>query len=196
MNFLNLIIPLLLIFIFMIYIKKQRTEVSLVRSSVDGQEYVVQNKPDKQRAADTLAKIKGNLVRLVDHCKSSYPKDERVGRISVKFDPNAIAEGDDDARYTTYTLNKGEKMVFCLRTRDYNDHVHDVNLLTFVAVHELAHIASKSIGHTAEFNKNFQFLIQEAVKAGIYTPVDYRRDPKPYCGIEVTDTPLGQEYFN
>lgn len=180
----------------MIYIKKQRTEVSVVISTIDGQEYVVQNKPDKQRAADTLAKIKRNLVTLVEHCKSTNGKDERVKRIAVKFDPDALAEGDEDARYTTYTLNKGEKMVFCLRTRDYNDNVHNVNLLTFVAVHELAHIASESIGHTAEFNKNFQYLIQEAVKAGIYTPVDYRRNPKPYCGIEVTDTPLGQEYFN
>jgi len=180
----------------MIYIKKQRTEVSLVRSSIDGQEYVVQNKPDKQKAADCLAQIKLNLVRLVDHCKSTNAKDERVKRMVLKFDPNAIAEGDESARYTTYTLNKGEKMVFCLRTRDYNDHVHDVNLLTFVAVHELGHIMTVSEGHTPEFNKNFQYLIQEAVKAGIYTPIDYRRNPKPYCGIEVTDTPLGQEYFS
>lgn len=180
----------------MIYIKKEKTEVSLVKSSIDGVEYVVQNKPNKEAAANALAQIRSNLVRLVDYCKSKHGKDERIQRLITKFDPNAIAEGDEDARYTTYTLNKGEKMVFCLRTRDYNDHVHDVNLLTFVAIHEMAHITSTSIGHTPEFNKNFEFLIQEAVKAGIYQPVDYRRNPQPYCGINVTDTPLGKEYFD
>lgn len=195
MRFINIIIPLLLLFIFLIYIKKQRTEVSFVTSKVDGQRYVVQNKPDKQQAADTLAQIKKNMMNLVEYCKNNQSKDERIKRLILKFDPNAIAEGTEDARYTTYTLNKGEKMVFCLRTRDNQDHVHDVNLLTFVAIHELGHICTISTGHTPEFNKNFQYLIELAVKAGIYTPVDYRKNPQPYCGIDVTDTPLGQEFF-
>lgn len=195
MNFINILIPLILLFILLIYVKKQRTEVSLVTSRIDGQQYVVQNKPDKQNAADKLAQIKQNLVKLVEYCNQSFPKDERVIRLNSKFDPNAIAEGTEDARYTTYTLNKGEKMVFCLRTRDYQDHVHELNLLTFVAVHELGHIMTLSEGHTPEFNKNFQFLIQQAVKCGIYSPEDYRVNPQKYCGIEVTDTPLGKEYF-
>lgn len=195
MNFVNIIIPLILLFILLIYIKKQRTEVAWVTSRVDGQQYVVQNKPDKQIAADRLAQIKQNLVKLVSYCNQNHPKDERVQRMNLKFDPNAIAEGTEDARYTTYTLNKGEKMVFCLRTRDYQDHIHDLNLLTFVAVHELGHIMTISEGHTEEFNKNFQFLIQQAVKCGVYSPEDYRINPRKYCGIEVTDTPLGQEYF-
>lgn len=195
MKFLNIIIPLILLFIFLIYIKKQRTEVSLVTSRIDGQQYVVQNKPNKQLAADRLSQIKQNLNQLVEYCNKNYAKDERVARMNLKFDPNAIAEGTEDARYTTYTLNKGEKMVFCLRTRDYQDHIHDLNLLTFVAVHELGHICSVTTGHNDEFNTNFQFLIQNAVKCGIYSPEDYRINPKKYCGIEVTDTPLGQEYF-
>lgn len=195
MKFLNIIIPLLLLFILLIYVKKQNTEVTLVTSNIDGKQYVVQNKPNKQKAADVLAQIKRNMVRLVDYCNSNQPKDERVKRLVLKFDPDAIAEGTEDAKYTTYTLNKGEKMVFCLRTRDHQDNVHDVNLLTFVAIHELGHICSKTTGHTPEFNTNFQFLIQLAVKAGIYNPVDYRKTPQKYCGIEVTDTPLGQEYF-
>ena len=186
---------LILLFILLIYIKKQRTEVSWVTSKIDGKQYVVQNKPNKQIAADRLAQIKQNLKKLVSYCNNSFSKDERVQRLNLKFDPDAVAEGSEDATYTTYTLNKGEKMVFCLRTRDYEDRIHDLNLLTFVAVHELGHICSVSTGHNDEFNKNFQFLIQQAVKCGIYTPEDYRIRPKKYCGIEVTDTPLGQEYF-
>lgn len=195
MNFINILVPLLLLFILLIYIKKERTEVAWVTSQVDGKQYIVQNKPDKQMAADRLAQIKQNLNKLVEYCVQNFPEDERVLRLQSKFDPDAVSEGTEDARYTTYTLNKGEKMVFCLRTRDYDDRIHDINLLTFVAVHEMAHIASVTTGHNEEFNKNFQFLIQQAVKSGIYTPEDYRMSPRKYCGIEVTDTPLGQEYF-
>lgn len=195
MNFINIIIPLILLFILLIYIKQQRTEVAWVTSKVDGRQYIVQNKKDKQIAADKLALIRQNLVKLVEYCNQNHPKDERVKRMQLKYDPDSIAEGTEDARYTSYTLNKGEKMVFCLRTRDYDDEIHDINLLLFVAIHELAHIMTISEGHTPEFNKNFQFLIQEAVKSGIYQPVDYRVSPRKYCGIEVTDTPLGQEYF-
>jgi hypothetical protein len=195
MKFINIIIPILLVFILLIYLKKENTEVVLVRSKIDGREYVVQNKPDRQQAADALAQIKRNMSTLLDYCASKHSKDDRIVRLTQKFDPNAISEGTEDAKYTTYTLNKGEKMVFCLRTRDTKDNVHDVNLLTFVAVHEMAHVMTLSEGHTDEFNKNFQFLIKEAVKAGVYRPEDYRTSPKQYCGISVTDTPLGNEEF-
>ncbi|HAF76958.1 MAG TPA: hypothetical protein DCG42_06505 [Maribacter sp.] len=60
----------------------------------------------------------------------------------------------------------------------------------FVALHELAHIASKSIGHTKEFWDNFKFILQNAVKIKIYNPVDYKKENKNYCGMKITDNPL------
>ena len=59
----------------------------------------------------------------------------------------------------------------------------------FVIIHELAHVASESIGHTDEFWKNFKFLLIEAEKIGIYKPIDYKTNPKNYCGMEITDNP-------
>ena len=59
----------------------------------------------------------------------------------------------------------------------------------FVALHELSHIATKSIGHTTEFWNNFKFLLQEAVKIKIYEPVNYKKKPKNYCGMKITDNP-------
>ena len=49
---------------------------------------------------------------------------------------------------------------------------------------------TKSIGHTPEFWKNFKFLLQNAVAINLYTNEDYSKNPKPYCGIKVTDSPL------
>jgi hypothetical protein len=66
----------------------------------------------------------------------------------------------------------------------------DINTLTFVAIHELAHIMTKSEGHKQIFWQNFKFLLEEAKEAKIYKPVDYKNNPQPYCGMNITDNPL------
>lgn len=196
-NFLEVVIPLLLLFILVVYIRRRDTdtEVVLVRSSIDGREYIVQNKPDKELAANALAIVRKDLMKFVDMLGIKEEKDPRTQRLKTKFNPDAISEGTEDARYTTYTLNKGEKMVFCLRTRDAADNVHRTTLLLFVAIHELGHICTLSEGHTEEFNVNFKWLIEKAVDYGIYSPENFRKTPETYCGIEVTDTPLEDKYF-
>ena len=59
----------------------------------------------------------------------------------------------------------------------------------FVALHELSHIATKSIGHTTEFWENFKYLIQNAEKINIYKPINYKEKPEEYCGMTITDSP-------
>ena len=65
----------------------------------------------------------------------------------------------------------------------------DENTLTFVGIHEVSHIMTKSIGHKPEFWRNFKFLLQNAKQIGIYEPVDYKKKPQPYCGMDITDNP-------
>ena len=66
----------------------------------------------------------------------------------------------------------------------------EANTLMFVALHEIAHVMTKSIGHTDEFWNNFRFLLKEAIKINVYKRQDFRRHPVKYCGTEITDTPL------
>ena len=54
----------------------------------------------------------------------------------------------------------------------------------------LAHIMTKSIGHTEEFWANMRYLLKKGIKIGVYKPVDYKKNPVPYCGTEITDSPL------
>lgn len=181
---------------FLIYIKRRNNEVTVVRSKIDGTEYVVQNLKDKQDAADVLAQIKLKLKNLIDHLTKTKKENDKVDLLLSRFKPDSISEGARDNNYTTYTLNKGEKVVFCLRTRDDQEKLHNLNLLVFVAIHELAHIMTVSTGHTEEFQGNFGYLLENAVKIGIYYPEDFRNKPVTYCGIPVTDTPLSDEYFS
>ena len=194
-KFTQLFIPLMLVLIFLIYMKNQGTEVTSIKSKVDNRSYIVQNKKDKQQAADMLARVRLKLISFADKLQSKHPDDDRVKRFISRFQPDKISEGSKSNNYTTYTLNKGEKIVFCLRARDSEERIHKLNLIVFVAIHELAHIMTNSQGHTPEFQDNFKFLIEEATDLGLYTPENFRENPTTYCGIDVTDTPLEGKYF-
>ena len=62
------------------------------------------------------------------------------------------------------------------------ENIHKNQLLLFVIIHELGHIASKSFGHNDEFNRNFKWLLDEAQNVG-YTAIDYSVNPVKYCGL-------------
>ena len=62
--------------------------------------------------------------------------------------------------------------------------------MMFVALHELAHIMTKSIGHTEEFWNNFRYLLKKAIKLGLYNDVNFEKNPVDYCGTKITNSPL------
>ena len=79
-------------------------------------------------------------------------------------------------------------MIF-LRSKDKDQKLIDINTLTFVALHELAHVMTKSVGHTEEFWDNFSYLLKNSIKIGIYKYQNFKKKPVKYCGIKITDTP-------
>ncbi len=106
------------------------------------------------------------------------------------YNPKKIYETLPTSEYTAYSENKGEKLAFCLDTeKNSKGKLIDDNTLMYVALHELSHIASKSIGHTDEFWNNFKFLITESKKINIYNPIDYGKKSHRYCGMDITDNP-------
>jgi len=165
-------------------------EVEYVLSSMDGRKYLVRSLPDKGDAANMLATINKNIQTLIKHLERTAPSDDRVLRMLKNYNPEVLSEGADNAKYTSYSVNKGEKLVFCLRSRDGKEKLEDINTMMFVALHEVGHLACKSIGHTKEFWESFKWILQESINIGIYTDEDYKTKPKDYCGITITDSPL------
>jgi len=113
-----------------------------------------------------------------------------IQRLKKNFNPDAFSETTPDAKYTSYSVNKGEKIVFCLRDKKDGEILVKENIMTFVSIHELAHLMTKSIGHEPEFWANFKLLLKISIDNGIYKNIDFNSTPKPYCGIQITDTPL------
>jgi predicted metal-dependent hydrolase len=188
-DFTSFFICVILIAIIYIHFENKVKEVMYTKSSVDNREYLVQNNKDKKEAADLLATIRKNLITLSNELKKTNENQKDVKRMIDNFNPDNITETDKDSKYTSYSVNKGEKMVFCLRSRDEKNNLEDINTMMFVAIHELAHTMTKSIGHTEEFWDNFRTLLKNARKLGIYERVNYNESPKSYCGIKITDDP-------
>lgn len=71
----------------------------------------------------------------------------------------------------------------------------DSNTLTFVGIHELAHLMTTEVGHTPLFWSNMEVLLEVAVKHKLYRPENYESQPKQYCGIEITSSPLKDDFL-
>jgi len=172
-----------------IYQESDAFNLKCIISDVDGKKYCVRERSKLSLAADRLATVNQKLSKLVEHCKKEFPERENVARLVEGFNPKKISETLPTSEFTAYSENKGEKLAFCLNTEKNGNNLIDPNTLTFVAIHELAHIATKSVGHKDEFWSNFKFLLGEASKINIYNQTDYKKKPVRYCGMTITDNP-------
>jgi hypothetical protein len=189
----NLILYILVIIILILgvktYLESDAFNLKCIISSVDGNKYCVRERAKLELAADLLADVTKKCNTLIFYLKEKYPDDARVKKLSEGFNPKRIVETLPTSEYTAYSENKGEKLAFCLNKAKEGTKLIDINTLTFVAMHELAHIMTLSIGHEKEFWENFKFLLENAKASNIYTPVDYKKQPEEYCGMMLTDNP-------
>lgn len=193
-DILGYIIIILILFIsYKIYRDSDIFQLKCIMSTVDGDKYCVRERKDVQKASDLLARITEKMKALVKYLDEKYPKEsgkDNVRRLVQKFNPKKIVETLPTSEYTAYSENKGQKIAFCLnKKKEDNNHLIEENTLMFVALHEMAHVASKSIGHNTEFWDNFTFLIGEAEEIKVYTPVDYSKKNEEYCGMTITSSP-------
>ena len=187
---------LIIITIIYAYLERKKSQFSYFKSNINGESYLVrEDMEDSQEASDMLAKISINCSKLVDHLMKPEQIDgnmkhlkDRILSLKNRWNPKNISESSPDNKYTSYSINKGEKIVFCIRSKK-NGNLVDLNTMMFVAIHEMAHLMSESIGHTPEFWKNMKYLLHRGEEIDIYKHIDYSNDSIEYCGVMITDTP-------
>ena len=184
-----ILITMIIVIIIKLYIDADFFQLKCIVSSVDGNKYCVRERKKLKQSADLLARVSVKMKSIVNYMHEKYPHKENVQRLKEGFNPKKICETLPTSEFTAYSENKGEKLAFCLNRRKNGTRLIDENTLTFVALHELSHIMSATVGHNDEFWGNFKFLLENAIKQGIYKPVDYKKNPQPYCGMDITDNP-------
>lgn len=188
--FFYIFIVLIIFFCIAFYYQSEEYNLRCVIASKDGNRYCVREREKINDAANLLAEVTQKMKDMVEYMKKSHPNDERTIRLKEGFNPSKISETLPTSELTAYSENKGEKIAFCLNTKKNGTKLIDLQTLTFVALHELSHIMTSSIGHKQDFWENFKFLLQNAKESGIYVPVDYKNNPKEYCGMKLNDNPF------
>ena len=84
-------------------------------------------------------RLKKLIYYIDDLCKKNS-KDTKLefikeynNNIIRKFDNIIFSESTDNSKFTSYSINKGEEIVFCLRSSK-NGELHDINELMYVAI--------------------------------------------------------------
>ena len=171
------------------YLESDSYNLRCIISDVDSKQYCVREKDKLYETADLLATVTNKLKKLVDITYEKHKNNEDVQTLYKRFNPSKVSEILPTSKYTAYSENKGEKLAFCTTTEKTNNIMIDENTLTFVGIHEISHIMTKSVGHKKEFWQNFKFLLDIAVENNIYNPVNYKKKPQKYCGMDITDNP-------
>lgn len=169
----------------------------LTKSNLDNNYYKVRYTNRSQEKANLLAIINLKLNTIVNSLKNSdHMSNSNVRMLISNWNKGVtikeIGNFESDA---AYVINK-QYMSFCLpETKDIND----LNLMTYVGIHELAHIMSYEIGHGDEFIKNFQFLLDYSKTLNYLDPITNTYQPlyiqlnklntaDNYCGVPLINS--------
>lgn len=186
------IIILVLLISYKIYLESEYIHLKCIISTVDGNKYCVRDRNNIKEASDLLARTVNKLNKLIEILKNSKYKEQNNVKYLIKnYNPRKIYEILPTSQYTAYSENKGRKIAFCLnKEKNNNNNLIDDNTLMFVALHELAHLSTRTVGHDDFFWKNFKFLIKVASENNLYTVVDYKLQNTNYCGMQITNNPF------
>ena len=191
-----LIFGVLLASAYFYYVNKDEFNLKCVVSTVDGNKYCVRERSKVKQAVNLLANTSTKCKTLIERLNEdieSHKKPYKAGviRLTEKFNPNKLMETLPTSKYTAYSENKGEKLAFCLSDTSKKDvdHLIDEHTLMFVALHELAHIMTLSVGHKDDFWNNFKYLLEKAKEYGVHEPTNYKKEPAQFCGMKLNDNP-------
>jgi len=197
----KIIILVLIILIFVVHFKRSNSVIEKMTlvEAFNRRKYLVRDLNDKSDSANLLAKLMNNLKHLISVLKTKAENTNdkellkyksNIDAIFDKIDHVKVRENEGGNDLTSYSVNKGEELVFCIRSKS-NNKIHDINELLYVAIHEIAHIGCPETGHTKLFAKINLFLLRKALDMGIYHYRDYSANPVEYCGMTLTTNILG-----
>ena len=186
-------IIIVILLIYVIYYWYNYDNMTFVKSTIDNKYYMIRNLPDKMTAVNLLATLRNNVLRLkqeLENKKHTEYKEYKdyINQLSNRINDVTISENNNKDETTAYSVNKGEELVLCLRSKQNLNQFHDINTLMYVVLHEISHIACPEYNHTPLFKKIFAFFTEISIKLNIYSKTNYNANPVEYCGITITDS--------
>lgn len=188
----SLLLIFVIIFIYL-FIHLNSKNVIYIESLNDGKKYMVYNDEKKHDSVELLADLVNRLYKIRNILykkREEYPEfKEYIELLYINLHPERtqIYENDINSKYTSYSVNKGEEIVFCLRSKETKQ-LHSIDLMMYVALHEISHLACPEIGHTPLFKKIFAFIVNRAIELNLYNKINFDSNPEEYCGMQLTSS--------
>lgn len=165
---------------------------NFVTIDINGTYYKVHaNFKDPIKAAKILDKLNSKIHKLFKYIKIEGDGKYTDSRLLFqRYNVDNLYENSPHNLEGTssYVLQKGIKIAICLRKN--NGQFYDENLITFVTLHELAHLFCRAFGHPHYYWRRFKYLLFKAAEIGIYKPVDYSKYPTIYHNITINFNPM------
>lgn len=183
----TLYISLLILFVYIfLFMNKNKNKILIEAHGIK----LMVCKDDKQKES---AKLLSNIVNDIIKFKTYLYKTRKdtdclkyekyIKQLHNNLNSNTlIYENCPDSKYTSYSVNKGEELAICLKDKETTS-LHDKNLLMYVVLHEIAHIACPEVGHTELFKDIFAFFVRKAIDINLYKYENYDDNPVNYCGM-------------
>ena len=184
----TILISTIIIVIYIYFFLNKNKFVSI--ESNTGTKYMVYDDELKKDKSNLLSLIVKNMCLLKNYLIKNINSDDLkdyspyIKQLEENFNEErtVIYETDPNSNLTSYSVNKGEELSVCLKSKSLGQ-LHDINLLMYVVIHEMAHFACPEIGHGELFQKIFKKLIEISIKLNIYYYEDYSSKPIEYCGM-------------
>ena len=161
---------------------------------------------NKEIALEMLSTIDQNMIKLVYAFNAKYDNIDKMDicnkqkkllktikyKLNKTYKSNSLQENFPSivGKEVSYNVNKGEVISICLRNYNNPDEFHDLNDLIFVTIHEIAHSCNESYGHDKKFWKIFRILLEVAVENNLYKNINYQKQKKSYCSMQITYNPI------
>ena len=158
---------------------------NLVKTTGSNNKIYFTRKNQANIAVEQLVKIDDFLLKLNKLLVEEHPDHILIQKKLKK--PITLKELPDNSKHIAYTLNKNN-LYICLRDKS-GEFENQYNRVYFVAMHELAHIITKSVGHTEEYWDNYRLVLKTAIDNGLYEYRNYYEEPVEFCNKKITSTP-------
>jgi len=149
-----------------------------IKSPLSENYFFVKKENDMINSAKILDILKQKMISFVhllytdlkNGNKLLIQYEKNILKLKDRCDQTEFSENVNNDKITSYNINKGEKIVLCLRSKIDNK-IQDINLLTYVLIHEITHSATKTYGHDQNFLQLFDLLLIKAEEYGFYKKI-------------------------
>ena len=111
------------IIVIILYLYFNKSNLKYIESSKTGTKYLVQNNKHKKETAELLEKVINNMYKLKKYLVKNIEKypdfKSYIKQLDEKLNEErtTIYENKENSDLTSYSVNKGEEIVFCLKSK-------------------------------------------------------------------------------